>query len=128
MSQNTDPQNRLTDPQLKPSDTNWPAARLLDVAVIIYLGALAAFIALAALGIHTEANKRGATVLLVVPAVLPGATFVVFYLLFFVSSLASVPLINFSSGLSAMQRNFRGIVVTVLLLAVLCAVLAAAAT
>jgi hypothetical protein len=79
-----------------------------------------------ALGIHTEASKLGATVLLIVPTAIPGIIFTLFYSVFFASSLAGVPLIKFSNGLSAMQRNFRSIVGSVLLLAVFCAMLAVA--
>jgi hypothetical protein len=78
-----------------------------------------------ALGIHTEASKLGATVLLIIATLVPGAMFVLFYSVFFASSLAGVPLIKFSNGLSEIQRNWRSIVGTVLLLAVLSAMLAA---
>jgi hypothetical protein len=128
MSQNSDAQSRTAGPQPKPSDANRPGSRLLDVAIVIYLMTLAAFVVLAALGIHTETSKVSATVLLVVPVAFLGMIFGLFYAVAFVSSLTSVPLISFSNGLSAMQRNFRGIVGTVLLLAVSCAVLTIAAS
>lgn len=126
MSQNTDAQNRTAEAQLKSSDANLPGRRLLDVAIAIYLIALAAFVALAALGIHAEASKYSATVLLIVPIALLGAIFGLCYSVFLVSSLAGVPLIRFSNSLSAVQKNFRSIVGTALLLGVLCAILAAA--
>lgn len=124
MSQNANAQNRTTEPQLKSASTNRPGSRLLDVAIVIYLAALAAFIGLAAIGIHAEASKHSATVLLIVATVIPVATFLLFYIVFLVSSLAGVPLITFSNGVSAIQRNSRGIVGTILLLAVACAILA----
>jgi hypothetical protein len=126
MSQNTDAQNR-TAARPKSSDVDPPGRRLFDAAIAIYLMTLAAFVALAALGIHTEASKHGAAVLLIVASVIPGGTFALFYFVFFASSLAGVPLIRFSNGLSVIQRNWRGLVGTVLLLAVFCAILAMAA-
>lgn len=122
MSQNTDAQDRTPGAERKLSP-NQPGGQFLDVAVIIYLIALAAFVAFTALGIHAEASKLSATVLLIVPIALLGTVFGLLYSVFLLSSLAGIPLISFSNGLSAMQRYWRRIVATVLLLAVLCAVL-----
>lgn len=123
MSPNRSAQDRREGAQLPSSDASPPGRRLLDAAIVIYLIALAVFVSLAALGVHTEASKHSATMLLIVPAAFLGMIFVLYYSVFFVSSLAGVPLIRFSNGLSPVQRNFRGIVGTVLLLAVLCAIL-----
>lgn len=124
MSQNANAQNRTIEPQLKSTSANRPGSRLLDVAIVIYLVAFAAFVGLAAFGIHTEASKHSATVLLIVATVIPVATFLLFYVVFLLSSLAGIPLIGFSDGLSAIQRNSRGIAAAILLLAVVCAILA----
>lgn len=123
MSQNAGAQDRITPGQPKSSTPNQPDSRLLDVAIVIYLIALAAFVALTALGIHAEANELSATVLLIVPLALLGTLFGLLYSVSLLSSLAGVPLVSFSSGFSVVQRNWRRIVTTVLLLAVLCAML-----
>ncbi len=126
MSQNTEAQNRPAETQIKSSDANRPGRRLLDVAIVVYLVVLAAFVYLMVLGIRIEASKFCAQVLLIVPVALLGTIFGLLYSMSFVSSVSGIPLVNFSNGLSTMQRNWRGIVGTVLLLAVLCAVLAVA--
>ena len=123
MAQNTDAQSRTPGTQAKSSAVIQQGTRFLDVAVAVYLTTLAAFVALVVLGIQPEASKLSATVLLIVPVAFLGMTFGFYYSVAFVSSLASVPLISFSNGLSAIQRNWRGIAGAVLTLAVVSSVL-----